>query len=218
MNRYEELGFFDFEDFVEELNEEELFYVNGGACGAGSSYSPTPYYGGSCAGGGAVTPSYPSSCGGGYTPPSTPPTCGGGSINLPPQQICSNPSDYHCDIYAWNLAIKNGLDSRLGKSAEMDLNNQIVDTMYKSYYKGKEVTFSSASAGKKDMLVYDWSGTSSAKDHIEYVEISYDRKGYNLYRTDGIDTPVKEYRTFTNSPTAKADTSKGSSVVFIPLN
>ncbi len=31
MNRYEELGFFDFEDFVEELNEEELFSVNGGA-------------------------------------------------------------------------------------------------------------------------------------------------------------------------------------------
>ena len=90
MNRYEELGFFDFEDFVEELNEEELFSVNGGACGEGS-------------------------------------------INLPPQQICSNPSDYHCDIYAWNLAIKNGLDSRLGKSAEMDLNNQTVDTMYKSY-------------------------------------------------------------------------------------
>ena len=210
MNRYEELGFFDFEDFVEELNEEELFYVNGGACGAGSSYSPTPHYGGSCAGGGAVTPSTPHYSGG---------CSGGGTLtNLPPQQICSNPSDYHCDIYAWNLAIKNGLDSRLGKSAEMDLNNQIVDTMYKSYYKGKEVTFSSASAGKKGMLVYDWGGTSSAKDHIEYVEISYDRKGYNLYRTDGIDTPVKEYRTFTNSPTAKADTSKGSSVVFIPLN
>ncbi len=210
MNRYDELGFFDFEDFVEELNEEELFYVNGGACGAGSSYSPTPHYGGSCAGGGAVTPSTPHYSGG---------CSGGGTLtNLPPQQICSNPSDYHCDIYAWNLAIKNGLDPRLGKSAEMDLNNQTVDTMYKSYYKGKEATFSSASAGKKGMLVYDWGGTSSAKDHIEYVEISYDRKGYNLYRTDGIDTPVKEYRTFTNSPTAKADTSKGSSVVFIPLN
>lgn len=81
MSRYEELGFFDFEDFVEELNEEELFSVNGGACGAGSSYNPTPHYGGSCAGGGAVTPSYPSSCGGGYTPPSTPPACGGG---MPP--------------------------------------------------------------------------------------------------------------------------------------
>ncbi len=80
MNRYEELGFFDFEDFVEELNEEELFSVNGGACGAGSSYNPTPHYGGSCAGGGAVTPSYPSSCGGGYAPPSTPPKpyCSGG--------------------------------------------------------------------------------------------------------------------------------------------
>ena len=25
MSRYDELGFFDFEDFVEELNEEELF-------------------------------------------------------------------------------------------------------------------------------------------------------------------------------------------------
>lgn len=87
MNRYEELGFFDFEDFVEELNEEELFSVNGGACGAGSSYSPTPYYGGSCAGGGAVTPSYPSSCGGGYTPPSTPLACGGGMPPSAPDPI-----------------------------------------------------------------------------------------------------------------------------------
>lgn len=45
-----------------------MFSVNGGACGAGSSYNPTPHYGGSCAGGGAVTPSYLSpycSCGGG---------------------------------------------------------------------------------------------------------------------------------------------------------
>ena len=83
MSRYDELGFFDFEDFVEELNEEELFSVNGGACGAGSSYSPTPHYGGSCAGGGAVTPSYPSSRGGGYTPPSTPPACGGGYTYTP---------------------------------------------------------------------------------------------------------------------------------------
>lgn len=36
MSRYDELGFFDSEDFVEELSEEELFSVNGGACGAGS--------------------------------------------------------------------------------------------------------------------------------------------------------------------------------------
>ena len=214
MNEFESLGFFDFEDFVTEMTDEQLIAVNGGACAGGGAVTPsTPHYSGGCSGGGALTSS-PKSPSYSYPTPTT--SCGGG--RLPPQQICSNPSDYHCDIYAWNLAIKNGLDPRLGKSAEMDLNNQTVDTMYKSYYKGKEAAFSSASAGKKGMLVYDWGGTSSAKDHIEYVEISYDGKGYNLYKTDGIATPVKEYRTFTNSPTAKADTSKGSSVVFIPLN
>jgi len=61
-------------------------------------------------------------------------------------------------------------------------------------------------------------GTSPAKDHIEYVEISSDGKGYNLYKTDGIETPQSEYRTFANSPTARANTANGSSVVFIPLN
>jgi len=74
MNNYESLGFFDFEDFVEELTEEQLLTVNGGGCGGGvSSYTPPspPTYGGGCSGGGAITPSNPyptptSSCGGGY--------------------------------------------------------------------------------------------------------------------------------------------------------
>lgn len=70
MNKYEELGFFDFEDYIEELNEEELFCVNGGACSGGGAVTPSvPHYSGSCSGGGAVTPSMP------YNPS---PTCGGG--------------------------------------------------------------------------------------------------------------------------------------------
>ena len=95
MNKYEGLGFFDFEDFVEELNEEELFAVNGGACsggGASTSSSPSsvPHYSGSCSGGGASTPSstpsvphYSGGCsGGGAVTTSRPynptPSCGGG--------------------------------------------------------------------------------------------------------------------------------------------
>jgi len=74
MNEFESLGFFDFEDFVTEMTDEQLIAVNGGSCGAGSSsisninYRPTF---GNCGGGGAVTPSNPvpvpsTSCGGGY--------------------------------------------------------------------------------------------------------------------------------------------------------
>lgn len=92
MKSYESLGFFDFEDFVEELTDEQLFAINGGSCAGGApsgghgptgggscggGYNPTstPHYGGSCGGGGAVTPSNPvptTSCNGGYNPPKLP--------------------------------------------------------------------------------------------------------------------------------------------------
>ena len=104
MSRYDELGFFDFEDFVEELNEEELFSVNGGACGAGSSYNPTPHYGGSCAGGGAVTPSKP------YTPPT--PTCGGGYTNT-----SNNQGSFG---YITNTSVKNAKMQDYEKIASID--------------------------------------------------------------------------------------------------
>lgn len=39
MNRYEELGFFDFEDFVSELSDEQLIAVNDGSRGGGCSSS-----------------------------------------------------------------------------------------------------------------------------------------------------------------------------------
>ena len=107
MNEFESLGFFDFEDFVEELTDEQLFAINGGSCAGGApsgGYGPTG--GGSCGGGynpscgGGNSTSYPtptSGCGGGVNPPTTyagqcaggspsgpsyipttPPTCGGG--------------------------------------------------------------------------------------------------------------------------------------------
>ena len=107
MHNYESLGFFDFEDFVEELTDEQLFAINGGACAGGApSGGHGPTGGGSCGGGynpscgGGNSTSYPtptSGCGGGVNPPTTyagqcaggspsgpsyipttPPTCGGG--------------------------------------------------------------------------------------------------------------------------------------------
>ena len=52
MNEFEILGFLDFEYFVSELFDVQLIAVNGG----------------SCAGGGSVTPSTPPACGGGMLP------------------------------------------------------------------------------------------------------------------------------------------------------
>ena len=73
MNEFESLGFFDFEDFVTEMTDEQLIAVNGGACAGGGAVTPsyTPHSWGTCSGGGAVTPSNPvpvpsTSCGGGY--------------------------------------------------------------------------------------------------------------------------------------------------------
>lgn len=76
MNEFESLGFFDFEDFVTEMTDEQLIAVNGGACAGGGAVTPstpsyTPHSWGTCSGGGALTPSTPvpvpsTSCGGGY--------------------------------------------------------------------------------------------------------------------------------------------------------
>ena len=52
MHNYESLGFFDFEDFVEELTDEQLFAINGGSCAGGApSGGHGPTGGGSCGGG-----------------------------------------------------------------------------------------------------------------------------------------------------------------------
>lgn len=76
MNEFESLGFFDFEDFVTEMTDEQLIAVNGGSCAGGGAVTPstpsyTPHSWGTCSGGGALTPSNPvpvptTSCGGGY--------------------------------------------------------------------------------------------------------------------------------------------------------
>ena len=179
---YADCGFMDFEalaEFSEELSFDELLSVNGGCgggCGGGGgsgngytpSYTPNPNPPSKPTKSSPSTTSTSSGCGG--TPktntlPSTILSGCSGAPNLPPKQTCTNPEDYHCDIYAWNFAVDNSLDPRKGKNFEIDLNNQTVDTMYESYYKGKEAAFNSTSAGKKGMLVYDWGGTSSAKDH-----------------------------------------------------
>ena len=80
MHNYESLGFFDFEDFVEELTDEQLFAINGGSCAGGApSGGHGPTGGGSC--GGGYNPSYNP---GPSNPPSCPtPTssCGGGYMN-----------------------------------------------------------------------------------------------------------------------------------------
>ena len=78
MNEFENLGFFDFEDFVSELSDEQLIAVNGGACGGGGAVTPsTPHYSGSCSGGGAVTSSPSPS----YSYPTPSGACGGGYIS-----------------------------------------------------------------------------------------------------------------------------------------
>lgn len=106
MNEFKSFGFFDFEDFVTELSDEQLIAVNGGSCGAGGSSSYTPSY---------------------------TPTCGGSFYRGPTKQTCTNPNDYHCDIYAWNLAIDNGLDPRAGRQSVIDLNYATVSDMYNYY-------------------------------------------------------------------------------------
>ena len=213
-------GICDFSEFAEEIPAEAIVFVNGGgssgcgysvdyigvssSCGGGLS-GDTSYCGGGYSGGGSWIYSDNGSCGGAYQRP------------LPKKQTCALPNDYHCDIYAWNLAVDHGVDPRKGKWVVKDLNAITVDEMYRTYYNGLSAPFDASSAGKKGVIVYDWADNGlGAKDHIEYVEISIDGLSYTLYVTDGKDAPVPETRWFSTSPKARA--AGDSAMTFIPLD
>lgn len=200
---------FSFDDCL-ELGYEQLLEVNGG-CGSGYSRTSSS---GSCGGGygcGAVRSSINSSsgsCGGGSVSSvfSSNGACGNGKSLL--YQTPSNPNDYHCDIIAYNQAVKHG-EKNLGT---WDGNALTVDQIYNNYYEGKG-TDNSVKKNSSGYVFYDWNNDGTY-DHMEYYTASNNSE-YTVYVTDGITNPVAvTYNSFIDK---NGHASKGTAT-FVSLN
>jgi len=183
--------------------------VSSSCGGSSSSYS----------GGGS---SVSSSCGG-----SSSSYCGGGSsytpsINLPDKQVCTNMSDVHCDIIAWNFAIDNNLDPSLcGKNTGLDFNQVKVNTIVNTYYKDKIIDITANNCkGKKGFMIFDWGGTGKADgswDHIEYCEFTVNGEKYTNQENNGLESSLR-VTTYDTNVDSNGQGGINSKAMFIPLN
>ena len=205
---YEKNGVCTFYDFASELSYEELLTVNGG-CGGGttsksSQSGPTGKNSGSTGSymvsitgniyGGSGTTCVGGACAGGGGSPA-------GKTNIPRVEILQpqkayNEKDYHCDIYAWNLAIANGVDPTKGSKVVIDLNQNTVSDMYKEYFSSEEVSKGICKKGTKGFAFYD--GTDDGvfnPTHVEFYDDTDSSSYYYVqYSTDGIKNPQKTQR------------------------
>ena len=178
---------------------------------SGSSASSS--CGGSFNGGSGTSVSY-GNCGGGssYTP----------SINLPDKHVCTNMSDVHCDIIAWNFAIDNNLDPSLcGKNTGLDFNQAKVNTIVNTYYKDKIIDITANNCkGKKGFMIFDWGGTGKADgswDHIEYCEFTVNGEKYTNQENNGLESSLR-VTTYDTNVDSNGQGGINSKAMFIPLN
>ena len=130
---------------------------------------------------------------------------------VPAEQVCTNPSDYHCDIIAYNKAVEHGITN----PGTGDWNRINVNTIYNDQFASKAEN--KPIAGSKGYIFYDWASTpGTAKDHMEYYECSADGKTYTVWETNGLDTPVPKTYTYSIDNNGKGGT--GSTAVFVQLN
>lgn len=164
--------------------------TNGGSCGGGSSINRS----GSSSGGSGGSLSSSGSCGGGATSPNLGTATAG--VEMSKIQSAYNENDYHCDIYAWNLAIANGLDPTKGSKEVIDLNQNTVSDMYKEYFSSEEVSKGICKKGTKGFAFYD--GTDDGvfnPTHVEFYDDTDSSSYYYVqYSTDGIKNPQKTQR------------------------
>jgi len=214
---YEKNGICTFHDFASELSYEELLAVNGG-CGGGTTTkisqlqrvtNPTPAPTGGYRNGGSYTSTTTTStgsCGGGNTltsgrnnqnPENTSTSFGNNSK----YQNAYNENDYHCDIYAWNLALDNGLDPTKGSKEIIDLNQNTVSDMCKKYFDKEDLSKGICKENSKGFAFYD--GTDDGVFNPTHVEF-YDNTNssvdsFTKYSTDGIAKPVAQERSYSDA-------------------
>lgn len=213
---YEKNGVCTFYDFASELSYEELLAVNGG-CGGGttsrnsqsgptgrnSGPTGTPSYGygsgGSSSGGSGTSLSSSGSCGGGATSPNFGSATAG--VEMSKKQSAYNENDYHCDIYAWNLAVENGLDPTNGSNEVIDLNQNTVADMYNKYFGNEDTSHGVCEKNTKGLAFYDGTNDGvSNPTHVEYYDsTNSSSNSFTKYSTDGIAEPKAEQRSYSDS-------------------
>lgn len=210
---YEKNGVCTFYDFASELSYEELLAVNGG-CGGGTAsrnsqsgptginFGPTgtPSYGygsgGSCSN---ASTTNGGSCGGGATSPNLGTATAG--VEMSKTQSAYNENDYHCDIYAWNLAVENGLDPTNGSNEVIDLNQNTVADMYNKYFGNEDTSHGVCEKNTKGLAFYDGTNDGvSNPTHVEYYDsTNSSSNSFTKYSTDGIAEPKAEQRSYSDS-------------------
>lgn len=210
---YEKNGVCTFYDFASELSYEELLAVNGG-CGGGTTsrnsqsgptgrnFGPTgtPSYGygsgGSCSN---ASTTNGGSCGGGATSPNLGTATAG--VEMSKNQSAYNENDYHCDIYAWNLAVENGLDPTNGSNEVIDLNQNTVADMYNKYFGNEDTSHGVCEKNTKGLAFYDGTNDGvSNPTHVEYYDnTNSSSNSFTKYSTDGIAEPKAEQRSYSDS-------------------
>jgi len=102
---------------------------------------------------------------------------------VPAEQVCTNPDDYHCDIKAYNEAVRHGVSN----PGTGDWNKVTVNTIYQNQFASR--ASSSFSANQKGYIFYD-DGNDGTMDHMEYFEASADGHHYTVWTTDGKNNPT----------------------------
>ena len=126
----------------------------------------------------------------------------------PNYQTPVNSDDYHCDIIAYNEAVKNGASN----PGNWDGNTNTVNQIYHNNYEGQGS--SSPSNGDSGYVFYDLDNNGTM-DHMEYYE-SGSGSNYTVYRTDGIIEPP-EPTTYDSNTDSNGSAGVGSAI-FVPIN
>ena len=128
----------------------------------------------------------------------------------------------HCDIFAWNIAIDNGVDPRNGKNTIPNLNNITVNQFFDEYCKNDSKSLTEKGcAGQMGFIFFDWGGDNPANqdgkyDHMEFCKFSEDGSTYVCYKNNGQGTPIPTV--YVTSQDSNGQGGKGTKAVFVPLN
>ncbi|MBE6352443.1 MAG: hypothetical protein E7060_05820 [Treponema bryantii] len=167
-----------------------------GSCGGGSSFNgSSSSFGGS----GSSLGTSNGSCGGGSASPSG--LTGTPNVEMIKTQNAYNDNDYHCDIYAWNLAVENGLDPTNGSNEVIDLNQNTVADMYNKYFGNEDTSDGVCEKNTKGLAFYDGTNDGvSNPTHVEYYDsTNSSSNSFTKYSTDGIAEPKAEQRSYSDS-------------------
>lgn len=119
-------------------------------------------------------------------------------------QKAYNEKDYHCDIYAWNLAIDNGVDPTKDSKDVIDLNQYTVSDMCKKYFAEEDLSKGICKKGTKGFAFYD--GTDDGvfnPTHVEFYDSTNSSSdSFIKYTTDGITEPSATQRSYSDARNA----------------